>query len=185
MPIVKSANILEQIGNTPLVRLEMLEEAGSAAIYAKVEAFNPGGSIKDRICLCHDRGGGTGRLPEAGSGGGGADQRQHRDRPLHGLRRQGVQAGADHARYHEHRTEKAPGRLRRRTGPHPGSTGDAGSGAEGRRTLCRPWLPAPPAVQEPGQSRSPQEDDRARRSSMPWRASPSTPLWQGWGPAGP
>jgi cysteine synthase len=51
MPIVKSANILEQIGNTPLVRLAMLEEPGSAAIFAKVEAFNPGGSIKDRICL--------------------------------------------------------------------------------------------------------------------------------------
>jgi cysteine synthase A len=29
----------------------MLEEPGSAAIFAKVEAFNPGGSIKDRICL--------------------------------------------------------------------------------------------------------------------------------------
>ncbi len=51
MPILKSATILEQIGNTPLVRLEKLEEADSAAIYAKVEAFNPGGSIKDRICL--------------------------------------------------------------------------------------------------------------------------------------
>lgn len=51
MPVVKSANILEQIGNTPIVRLEKLEEAGSAAIYAKIEAFNPGGSIKDRICL--------------------------------------------------------------------------------------------------------------------------------------
>ncbi len=51
MPILKSATILEQIGNTPLVRLENLEETGSAAIYAKVEAFNPGGSIKDRICL--------------------------------------------------------------------------------------------------------------------------------------
>ncbi|HLO26050.1 MAG TPA: pyridoxal-phosphate dependent enzyme, partial [Geobacteraceae bacterium] len=51
MPTVKSANILEQIGNTPLVRLATLEEEGSAAIYAKVEAFNPGGSIKDRICL--------------------------------------------------------------------------------------------------------------------------------------
>jgi cysteine synthase A len=51
MPILKSATILEQIGNTPLVRLEKLEEQGSAAIYAKVEAFNPGGSIKDRICL--------------------------------------------------------------------------------------------------------------------------------------
>jgi cysteine synthase A len=51
MPVVKSATILEQIGNTPIVRLEKLEEKGSAAIYAKVEAFNPGGSIKDRICL--------------------------------------------------------------------------------------------------------------------------------------
>ena len=51
MPVAKSATILEQIGNTPLVRLELLEEKGGAAIYAKVEAFNPGGSIKDRICL--------------------------------------------------------------------------------------------------------------------------------------
>jgi cysteine synthase A len=51
MPVTKSSNILEQIGNTPLVRLEKLEEPGSAAIFAKVEAFNPGGSIKDRICL--------------------------------------------------------------------------------------------------------------------------------------
>ncbi|HEY6008354.1 MAG TPA: cysteine synthase A [Geobacteraceae bacterium] len=51
MPVLKSDTILEQIGNTPLVRLDKLEEKGSAAIYAKVEAFNPGGSIKDRICL--------------------------------------------------------------------------------------------------------------------------------------
>ncbi len=51
MPVAKSSTILEQIGNTPLVRLERLEEKGSAAIYGKVEAFNPGGSIKDRICL--------------------------------------------------------------------------------------------------------------------------------------
>jgi len=51
MPIEKSTEILEQIGNTPLVRLKTMEQPGSAAIYAKVEAFNPGGSIKDRICL--------------------------------------------------------------------------------------------------------------------------------------
>lgn len=51
MPVAKSATVLEQIGNTPLIRLEKLEEKGGAAIYAKVEAFNPGGSIKDRICL--------------------------------------------------------------------------------------------------------------------------------------
>lgn len=51
MPVPKSGNILEQIGNTPLVRLERLETPGGAAIYGKIEAFNPGGSIKDRICL--------------------------------------------------------------------------------------------------------------------------------------
>ncbi len=51
MPVSKSPTVLEQIGNTPLVRLEKLEEKGAAALYAKVEAFNPGGSIKDRICL--------------------------------------------------------------------------------------------------------------------------------------
>lgn len=51
MPILQSDNIIQQIGNTPLVRLAELETADSAAIYAKVEAFNPGGSIKDRICL--------------------------------------------------------------------------------------------------------------------------------------
>ncbi len=51
MPVAKSDDILAQIGNTPLVRLKRLEGRDSAAIYAKVEAFNPGGSIKDRICL--------------------------------------------------------------------------------------------------------------------------------------
>lgn len=51
MSVAPSAHILEQIGNTPLVRLECLEQIGGAAIYAKIEAFNPGGSIKDRICL--------------------------------------------------------------------------------------------------------------------------------------
>jgi cysteine synthase len=51
MPVTKSEKILEQIGNVPLVRLQKLETDASAAIYAKVEAFNPGGSVKDRICL--------------------------------------------------------------------------------------------------------------------------------------
>ena len=43
--------ITELIGNTPLVRLNRLSKPGSAVIYAKVESFNPGGSVKDRICL--------------------------------------------------------------------------------------------------------------------------------------
>jgi cysteine synthase A len=40
--------ILETVGHTPLVRLERISEQLSLDIYAKVERFNPGGSIKDR-----------------------------------------------------------------------------------------------------------------------------------------
>ena len=43
-------NILDTIGYTPLVRLnKVISENIAASIYAKVEFFNPGGSIKDRI----------------------------------------------------------------------------------------------------------------------------------------
>lgn len=44
-------NILGLIGNTPMVRLNRIVESGMAEILAKLESFNPGGSIKDRICL--------------------------------------------------------------------------------------------------------------------------------------
>ncbi len=43
--------ITQLIGRTPLVRLNRLSRPDSATIYAKVESFNPGGSVKDRICL--------------------------------------------------------------------------------------------------------------------------------------
>lgn len=44
-------NILETIGKTPLVKLNRLAEGLNATIVGKIEARNPGGSIKDRICL--------------------------------------------------------------------------------------------------------------------------------------
>lgn len=44
-------NIYETIGKTPLVRLNKIVDENSAEIYAKVEFFNPGGSVKDRIAL--------------------------------------------------------------------------------------------------------------------------------------
>ena len=44
-------NILDTIGNTPLVRINRLNPNPNATIYAKVEGFNPSGSIKDRIAL--------------------------------------------------------------------------------------------------------------------------------------
>jgi len=39
------------IGDTPLVRLNKLSPEGGATIFGKIEFHNPGGSVKDRICL--------------------------------------------------------------------------------------------------------------------------------------
>jgi cysteine synthase B len=44
-------NILETIGETPLVKINRLNPNPAVEIYAKVEGFNPTGSIKDRIAL--------------------------------------------------------------------------------------------------------------------------------------
>jgi cystathionine beta-synthase len=44
-------NILETIGNTPMVRINSLTKELKATVYAKVETFNPGNSIKDRMAL--------------------------------------------------------------------------------------------------------------------------------------
>lgn len=46
-----AASVLELVGNTPLVRLNRLPEAGGATVLAKVESLNPGGSVKDRIAV--------------------------------------------------------------------------------------------------------------------------------------
>jgi cystathionine beta-synthase len=44
-------NILETIGNTPLVRLNKITKDFPCEVYAKVEYFNPGNSTKDRMAL--------------------------------------------------------------------------------------------------------------------------------------
>ena len=44
-------DILKLIGHTPLVRLNRLNPNKKVAIWAKIESFNPGGSVKDRIAL--------------------------------------------------------------------------------------------------------------------------------------
>lgn len=44
-------NILGTIGNTPMVRINNLTKGVKATVYAKVETFNPGNSIKDRMAL--------------------------------------------------------------------------------------------------------------------------------------
>lgn len=44
-------SVLESIGNTPLVEIRKLNPSKTVKIYAKLEYFNPGGSVKDRIAL--------------------------------------------------------------------------------------------------------------------------------------
>ncbi|NTU66740.1 MAG: cysteine synthase family protein [Candidatus Moranbacteria bacterium] len=44
-------NIIEMIGNTPMVRINKMSPNPEVSIYAKLEGANPGGSIKDRIAL--------------------------------------------------------------------------------------------------------------------------------------
>lgn len=44
-------NILETIGNTPMVRINSLNPNPDVNIFAKLEGFNPSGSIKDRIAV--------------------------------------------------------------------------------------------------------------------------------------
>ncbi|MBC7172081.1 MAG: cysteine synthase family protein, partial [Polyangiaceae bacterium] len=48
-PVVDS--VLDLIGRTPLIRLRKMPEEGSADVWVKCEHLNPGGSVKDRICL--------------------------------------------------------------------------------------------------------------------------------------
>ena len=43
-------NVLETIGQTPLIKLNKLTQGANATVVAKLEAKNPGGSVKDRIC---------------------------------------------------------------------------------------------------------------------------------------
>ena len=53
IPPVVMDSITEQIGNTPMVRLNRIPQSlgFEATVYAKLEYFNAGGSVKDRIAL--------------------------------------------------------------------------------------------------------------------------------------
>ncbi len=44
-------NILEAVGNTPLIKINNVTKGLKPQIFAKLESFNPGGSVKDRIAI--------------------------------------------------------------------------------------------------------------------------------------
>src|SRR5256885_2250933 len=63
-----SCQVLDAIGNTPLVELRRVVPAGSARIIAKLESANPTGSMKDRVARAMvERAATDGRLPPGGT----------------------------------------------------------------------------------------------------------------------
>jgi cysteine synthase A len=48
-PVIDS--LLDLVGNTPLIRLNRVVDEAAGAVWVKAEHMNPGGSVKDRICL--------------------------------------------------------------------------------------------------------------------------------------
>ena len=46
-----AANVIEAIGNTPLIKLRAASELTGCTILGKAEFMNPGGSVKDRAAL--------------------------------------------------------------------------------------------------------------------------------------
>ena len=107
-------SILDTVGDTPLVRLSRLCPGVATPLTAKVEVFNPGGSIKDRVAIAmidaaerdgHLRPGGTIVEPTSGNTGTGLAVAAR----LQGLSRHRGDAGQDVAR-----EDRPPARLRRR-----------------------------------------------------------------------
>ena len=51
MKVSSFQDVTQAIGNTPVVMLSHLSEKGKGTVFGKAEFLNPGGSVKDRICL--------------------------------------------------------------------------------------------------------------------------------------
>jgi cysteine synthase A len=51
VPLTVAQNVAELIGNTPILKLNRLSPKDGAEVYVKLECFNIGGSVKDRIAL--------------------------------------------------------------------------------------------------------------------------------------
>ena len=75
------ANLSELVGATPMVRFGRLAAGLDAEVIGKLEAYNPAGSVKDRIGVAMIEAAERGRADRAGRHNGDrADLRQHRDR---------------------------------------------------------------------------------------------------------
>ena len=88
-------SVLDLIGSTPVIKLKTLVGKDDAEVWAKLESFNPGGSVKDRICLNMIE------TAEARYDHRRAYQREHRKWTCADRGGEGISSDSDDARYHE------------------------------------------------------------------------------------
>ena len=171
MPPPTYPNVLEMIGNTPLMAVRRID-TGPCELFLKLENQNPGGSIKDRVGLylieAAER---DGALKPGGDAHRG-DRRQHRAGTRAGGGAEGLPAAARHPRQDEPGEDLPPegdGRrgaddaLGRQQGP-PGvlpRRRRAPRARDARRLLRQP-------VRQPRQRAGARGDHGARRSGSRW-----------------
>ncbi len=150
-------SILDAVGDTPLVRLSRLGRDLRPQLVAKIEALNPGGSIKDRAAIALIEAARARRAAEAGRHDRRAHERQHRHRPGHRGGAEGLPRDRRDARQDVEGEDRPPARVRRRGRgrAHRGAAGVARVVLPRRRPAHRGdpgRVPAEPVPQpgEPG-----------------------------------
>ena len=97
-----AGNMAELIGKTPLVRLNKVAAGLGAEVVVKLELFNPGGSVKDRIGLAMVEAAEKAGLLKARFGNYRTDQRKYRSWVSPGSGGAGLPSNPDHAGDHEY-----------------------------------------------------------------------------------
>ena len=158
--MTRYASILDTIGNTPLVRLNKLAPEG-VNVYVKIEAFNPMGSVKDRMARAVIERGGANRRVAARADGHRGHERQHRHRPRDGVCTERLSARRHDGRELQRRAAQAaalPGREGRADARSEKGSGMLAKAVE----LARDARLVPvPAVRERSERRRAFAHDRA------------------------
>ena len=153
-------NILETIGNTPLVKLGKLAPPG-VNVYVKVESFNPMGSVKDRMARAIIERRRAQRRAETRANRHRSHERQHRHRARDGLRAEGLPARGHDGRELQRRAPQAAA-LPRRQGRADAGVGEGQRHArEGRRARRGARLVPLPAIRERSECRRAHAHDGA------------------------
>ena len=170
--------ITDLIGSTPLLKLNRFAAAENlgAEVYAKLEYFNPAGSVKDRIAYAMIDRRREERRAQARLRHHRADQRQHRHRPCRRRRRARLPHHHRHARDHERRAPPADEGLRRGAGAHRGRQGHEGRHCQGtgagrpdRRTALSPV--SSPTPRTPPRTARPQAPRSGTTPTARWTSS--------------